>query len=374
MKLLPLLLIFNATAHADDLFELAEKYKQKNNQVVNLESQRRQILGEIYGIEKETHKMVTQKAELDEKKVQLDNDLRRVSARVVGIEKELAELAPQLNDRIAFFDQVDRLPWFYALLTSQSIHEIDQVHQSAQALNQAQANQLGNFVKLHEQLQSEKNQLTTTAQDIVKVKREISQNEGKIELNQTSKSKMLKDLEKKIDQEKTYLRSLKGRGKKVAAQSPEFRDLELLFGTQFFDKKAELPHPIQGEIVQSFGLNRDLSNDAIDLMHKGYFYNGVPNQEVQAVAEGRVSFVAQVPGYGWTIVVDHGGRYYTVYGNLKKVLVKNQSIVKSKQKIGSIGYEHLQYNVGLYFEIRHFSEPQNPEGWLVPQESHLATL
>lgn len=367
------LLFMPTLSLAEDIFELAEKYNVKKDQVVNLEAKRRQILGEIYGIEKETHKIVTQKAELDEKKVQLDNELNRISNRIIAIENELSELAPQLNDRMAFFEQIDSLPWFYAFLTSQTVAELDQVFNSAQVLNESQANQLVNFVKIHERLGKEKVQLTSTAKEIVKIKKEISGNESKIENNQASKSKMLKNLEKQIVHEKNYLKNLKGLGKR-ALKNSEYKDLEMLFSTLFFEKKSELPHPIEGDVVQKFGLNRYLGNDAIDLMHKGLFYSGGPDQEVQAVAEGRVSYVGQLAGFGWTIVIDHGGRYYTVYGNLKKSLVKSQAVVKTKQKIGSIGHEHLQYRIGLYFEVRHFSEPQDPEIWLMPRESHLATL
>ena len=119
-------------------------------------------------------------------------------------------------------------------------------------------------------------------------------------------------------------------------------------------------------------MNQGLLADKIQLIHKGYFYEAEPSTLVRAVAQGRVKAVKEIPSLGHLLIIDHGGHYYSVYSNLSKIHVKTNQIVTAKQRLGETGHRHLQMGVGLHFEIRHFSQPQDPEKWLKKRTQKLA--
>lgn len=372
--LLSLFLFFSsAVVCGADVFEIAEKYNNQKKYVVKLEAKKRQVLAELYGIDKETKKLVIKKTELDNEKVQLDYKLSRISTKIVKIEGELKELTPELIERVSFLEKIQDLPWFYAFLTSQNVSDLDYLYKTATNLNQQQTDQMTEFVQLHEKLNKEKENLIKVAENIIQVKKNLASQEKKIEQNQASKSRFLKKLNINLSSEKKSLGLLKLLGRKVVKDS-EFKDLGLLFGSNFFDKKGRLSHPIRGRIVHNFGLIKGLSYDQVELMHKGFFYKASDDERVYPVSSGRVRHAGRVAGYGAVVIVDHGGRYYTVYANLKEHSVKKGDVVKPNQKIGVIGYKHLIFDKGLYFEVRHFSEPQNPKDWLKKKKNKLATI
>jgi septal ring factor EnvC (AmiA/AmiB activator) len=64
------------------------------------------------------------------------------------------------------------------------------------------------------------------------------------------------------------------------------------------------------------------------------------------------------------LVLDHGDHYYTVYAGTKDAVVTVGDQVQPQQKIASTGFSEIHGTQGMYFEIRHFSEPYDPKSWL----------
>ena len=61
---------------ATDVFDIAEKYNREKNRVLNLEEKKRAMLADIYGVEKETQRVVLEKGELQEKGINLNFQLK----------------------------------------------------------------------------------------------------------------------------------------------------------------------------------------------------------------------------------------------------------------------------------------------------------
>lgn len=373
LRWLAILLLHSSFAHGEDVLDLAAKYNSAQKGVVKLETRKRQVLADIYAIEKETNKLVLQKTELGDKKLKLDGRLAEISKKIVEMEVQVREMIPDLVERLNFTDQVNSLPWFYTFLTSQSLNELDVTFEAAKQINKQQGDQLLTFVSLVEEMEDKKRELKKTALEIVQLQKSLKVKESAISSNQLNKKKILKNLERRLIAEKKSLKVIKGRGKR-ALKTSFFKDLDMLFGSSFFDKKGKLPEPIHRPVFHTYGLNQALLKDRVHLVHKGYFYQTFDSQPVTSVADGRIRFAGQVEGYGKVIVIDHGSRYYTVYANLNKLVGKRGQEVKPGQFIGETGFDHLQFGSGLYFEIRHFSQPQNPADWLQTKNEALANL
>lgn len=365
--------LFASNLNAEDVFDLAARYNASKKDLNELESKKRKVMAEIYAIEKETNKLVLQKTELDEEKLNLDAQLANISRKIVEIEKQIESMIPELVERLAFAEQVNGLPWIYAMLTAQSLNELDTTFETARYINEQQSTKVFEFVELTEALSAKKKELNKTAIEIVKLRQTLRKKEAQIEKNQIDKKKFLTSLEKRLAAEQKNLKSLKGQGK-AALKDSFFADLHILFGSGFFDQKGSLPHPVNKPIKHTYGLNKGLLADRIQLVHKGYFYQSEKSDEVSVVSDGRVRYVGPAKGYGQTVVIDHGSRYYTTYANLAEAKVKINQEVRQGDLVGVTGYDHLQFGPGLYFEIRHFSQPQNPEDWLKKSSKHLANL
>lgn len=139
-------------------------------------------------------------------------------------------------------------------------------------------------------------------------------------------------------------------------------DLSTSSFTNFSELKGKLNWPIsKGKVVRKFGesLNPKLKtltvNYGIDIRASG-------DMSVKCVAEGVVSAVEWLPGYGTVLIISHSGNYRTVYGHLSEVFVKEGDKIKTGGVIATVG-ESLEGKI-LHFEVWNGRQNVNPEIWL----------
>ncbi|HEY4102652.1 MAG TPA: peptidoglycan DD-metalloendopeptidase family protein [Polyangiaceae bacterium] len=82
---------------------------------------------------------------------------------------------------------------------------------------------------------------------------------------------------------------------------------------------------------------------------------------VRAVHAGRVAFADSYAAYGRTVILDHGGGYYTVSANLGTIEVKVGDDVQFGVRIGTVG--DSDGAARLYFEIRVGTDTVAPSDW-----------
>ncbi len=130
----------------------------------------------------------------------------------------------------------------------------------------------------------------------------------------------------------------------------------------FANLKGELSWPIKsGRIVRKFGENKNERLNTITLNYGiDIESNGTGN--VSSVADGIVSAIDWIPGYGSIVIVTHKDEFRTVYGHVTGINVKEGQQVKAGGIIGQVS-ESLEGNI-LHFEIWNERNYQNPEAWL----------
>ena len=150
--------------------------------------------------------------------------------------------------------------------------------------------------------------------------------------------------------------------KKEVESSDYNFDLSTSNFTNFSELKGKLNWPIaKGKVVRKFGesLNPSLKtltvNYGIDIRAAG-------DMSVKCVAEGVVSAVEWLPGYGTVLIISHSGNYRTVYGHLSEVFVKEGDKIKTGGVIATVG-ESLEGKI-LHFEVWSGRQNVNPEIWL----------
>ena len=82
---------------------------------------------------------------------------------------------------------------------------------------------------------------------------------------------------------------------------------------------------------------------------------------VRAVQAGRVAFADTYAAYGRTVIIDHGGSYYTVSANLGSIDVKVGDDLASGSRLGTVGSSDGAAR--LYFEIRIGTSTVAPAEW-----------
>ena len=127
--------------------------------------------------------------------------------------------------------------------------------------------------------------------------------------------------------------------------------------------QGALAWPVDGTVIERFGRQRNPKFSTITI-NNGLKIEAVPGTPVRAVFEGTVLFSQWFKGYGNLIILDHGNRVFTLYGNVKSPLVAVGGRVANGQPIAGVGENEDASSGHLYFEIRQDNRPEDPQKWL----------
>jgi septal ring factor EnvC (AmiA/AmiB activator) len=126
---------------------------------------------------------------------------------------------------------------------------------------------------------------------------------------------------------------------------------------------GNLDWPVSGSLVYRFG--RAVQSNGTAIRYNGLGIGAAAGTPVRAVEGGRVEMAAPFEGYGPTVVVSHGGGYYSLYLYLKDIQVQPGATVAKGQVIGTVGGESTPEGAHVEFQIRTpGGEAVDPLAWL----------
>jgi len=224
---------------------------------------------------------------------------------------------------------------------------------------------------LSKKLKSQKSILAEIKKDKKKISKSVNdkrKSEQKIrdlivKMVEDAEANRKREEELKLKKPETVIATTTETKTKKEVESSEYNfDLSTSSFTNFSELKGKLNWPIsKGKVVRKFGesLNPKLKtltvNYGIDIRAGG-------DMSVKCVAEGVVSAVEWLPGYGTVLIISHKGNYRTVYGHLSEVFVKEGDKIKTGGVVATVG-ESLEGKI-LHFEVWSGRQNVNPEIWL----------
>lgn len=123
-----------------------------------------------------------------------------------------------------------------------------------------------------------------------------------------------------------------------------------------------LDWPVDGDILYRFGRLVNPNNTTV--RWNGIGIRAAAGSPVRAVSAGEVMVADQIGTYGQTVIVQHGGGDYSVYGSLGRIDVQKGQSVSKGQSIGTVGRADPDLDPHLHFEIRPKGRAMDPLAWL----------
>lgn len=126
----------------------------------------------------------------------------------------------------------------------------------------------------------------------------------------------------------------------------------------FATLKGQYAWPSAGNLTYRYGSSR-----SGNMRWQGVVIGSAAGEPVHSIHYGRVVFADYLRGYGLLVIVDHDDDYLTLYGHNQSLFVEPGDWVTPGDQIALVGNSGGIPQDGLYFEIRHRGEPQNPAAW-----------
>jgi septal ring factor EnvC (AmiA/AmiB activator) len=127
--------------------------------------------------------------------------------------------------------------------------------------------------------------------------------------------------------------------------------------------RGRLEWPVQGRVSAPFGKFKH-PEFGTEIIRKGIDIDAPAGEAIKAVEGGRVIYASAFSGYGNMVIVDHGARYYSIYGHLGEIVKKNGDELRRGEVLGRLATGDSPSGSKLYFEMRKDGHSVDPMAWL----------
>lgn len=310
---------------------------------------------------------------LDEQLTTIGDEVTAASVDVTTAEGRLASKRAALRRRLVDIYKRGPMQTTEALLSAHSfgdlvarykylhlvaLHDRALVHQVKQ-LRDRVAVERDRLVSLQQALEENRSDKEHEEEQLRALERERSTTLAQTRRQQQQAEARLERLKRTEAQLTNAIAALEAERRRLEASRPRSARVASSIRTSDY---GHLDWPVDGALVYTFGKAQTASNTTIRWNGVGIKANlGAP---VRAVAGGKVVSVRQLGTYGLTVIIDHGGGDYSVYGSLSRAEVRERQTVAKGQVIGQVGVSDPDYPPHLHFEIRHGGPAVDPATWL----------
>lgn len=332
---------------------------QAREKVLQQEQKQRQILGALYKISVGIHSAVNEKSKLNKKKMSLETQVETLNKSIGMLDQRTAALQTRLGERLRAIHRLGGHSVMQILFSAQSSSVVDRNLRILGLIAKKDRDAVKEYMAVKREQQSKKSKLDGRLAELGRVEGQIKVKEQSLLKEQLVKNKILSGVKKKKLFAESSLRQLKTK----LRSSDDDGVLDALYAPSFADRRGQLSAPVKGRIARSFGLQKGVDHPWV-INHKGVLFAAAERQDVKTVFPGTVAWVGQVQEWGSTVIVDHGDHYYTVYSGVEKVLVEPGCALAEGQTLAKVETASRARPSEIYFEVRHFSEPDDPQQWL----------
>lgn len=302
-------------------------------------------------------------AQLDAQLEARAEELATTTRRIAETAERIAAVKAALARRLVAMYKYGRLLPLETLLSSRSVTSLNRRLLYLRWLARVDSRTTDELAGLQAELDAQRARLTEARDELsaLRLQRSFEEQElqrsldteaallTRVRSEQSARLKLESEMAAAVEQAQALLDQLERQRAEQTA---------LVENHHFVVNKGRLPWPARGKLINRFGSQVDprygtrTANRGIDIATSS-------RTRVLTIWEGTVAFADQFTGYGRMAIIDHGGGFYTLYGNLEEVLVTVGERVATSQAVGlSRDFVH--------FELRRQGQATDPLEWLEP--------
>ncbi len=348
-------ILIGASSFAEEV-GIAEKLRENREVINEAEAEKRRLLGSLYAINQRMKKISSRKGKLTDELLQSQDAVATVAVAIKTLEEQIGKQRKSLKIRLRALYKISGESYFGAVFSTSNAFEFDSTLRNLKIISDRDFQLIRAYRSNLVLLGQQRKKLRGQVEKLLLVEKRIRRQEVLLAQEHQAKSMLANRIDGETRKRISEIRRLR--------QTVNVSDVEIaqLLKPSIYEKKGTLLAPVaSGQIAREFGLHIDEEHQ-FKISHKGWLIKVGVDTPVVSADDGTVVFQGTLAGYGNTLIVDHDDHYYSIYAGLVNVEAESGTRVRRGQKIAASS-DHL------YFEFRHFSEPENPAHWISRQSA-----
>lgn len=318
----------------------------------------RQELGSMFALERKIELLSNAIYKSENKLYLFKSDIELISQYISNEEQELSENSKTFSDSLKELIKVKNKGMAGALFSGKSMHESATSDEVSKRIYGNVLSDVEKRMLRLKKLELERERVAQKLSELEAKSKEHTKERKALVTLQTKKQKSLQSLFKDSNTTKKTVNEF-NKAYSMRLSEANIQNLKNDLKSSFFLSEGKIAHPTENFITKTYGFWRH-PKFGYKRIFKGHTYSMGSQDKVFAVGPGIIRYVGPIVGNETVIIVDHGGKYYSVYKGLLGPKKKVGSQINKREVLAT-----TKKKSNLYFEIRHYSDPINLNRWMM---------
>jgi murein hydrolase activator len=359
-------------AQRDELLRIRAERDELERKMSGLQNTAHELSDEVNLLDRQHDATARMVSSLDRQLTAITEEVALTTANLEKSEREAALKRTVLNRRLVEIYKRGPLYSAEVLFSAQSVaqlvarykylhllalrdkglvHRLDDLHERIEA-------QHGQLVRLQNSLMENRTQKAQEAARLVELEKLRSRSLASVQQDTKKTKARLAELEKSEARLNNFIAAFEAERRKAGARGAA----TLAPSSIRTSDLGRLDWPVNGAFLYRFG--RTVNPNNTTTRWNGIGISAPTGTPVKSVSSGTVAYAGAMGTYGNTVILEHGGGDYSVYGSLGRIDVRKGAKVIKGQALGAVGVSDPALGPHLHFEIRHGGPAVDPADWL----------
>ncbi len=362
-------------ANRDELEKIRRERDELQRRLVELQGEARDITAEVSNLRRQADATARLVRSLDAQLHTITVEVDSANVRLARAEVDVARKKTALQQRVVEIYKRGPLYTVEALLSARSFGELvgryKYLHELAlwdrslvnrvETLYRQVAQQKQLLVRLRDEFENNRAEKAREENRLRQLERYQSRTLAGVQRTQADVQQRLTNISRDEQRVAQLIASLEEARRRAAADDPADAAASASSTIKAADA-GKLDWPVSGEILYRYG--RLVSPDNTAVRWNGIGIEAPSGAAVRAIAAGQVMLSETLGTYGLTVIIQHGGGDYTVYGSLSVSNVRKGMDVTKGQVIGAVGRADPDMEPHHHFEFPPKGRAVDPLTWL----------
>lgn len=360
-------------AQRDELARIRAERDELERKMSGLQNTAHELRDEVNLLDKQHDATARMVSSLDQQLIAITDEVKTTTSDLEQSQREASTKRTVLQRRL--IEIYKRGPLYSAevLFSAQSVGQLVARYKYLHLLALRDKGLVHRLDELHERMESQRVQLVRLQNSVIEnraLKEEEAarlseletlqaRNLSRVQQDAKRTKARLAELEKSEARLNTFIASFEaerrkasGRGGTVTLSPSSIRTTDI----------GRLDWPVNGAFLYRFG--RFVNPNNTTTRWNGIGISAAVGTAVKSVSAGTVAYAGPMGTYGNTVILEHGGGDYSVYGSLDRIDVRKGTRVIKGQALGTVGISDPALGSHLHFEIRRGGPAVDPAEWL----------